>query len=111
MTVHDLRRIQGGLAFIAPAVVLIACAWHTWASAFARKALLANGILVVLVCSLAFCLYKRSGGRETAWFGARIPADRPGSDSEPVFLLSADVALVAAAAFFVIVALAPYAAG
>ena len=111
MTVQDLRRVQAGLAFIAPAVVFLMCAWHTWSADFARNALLANGTLIVLVCSLSFCLHKRSAGRETAWFGVRISADQPGSETEPVFWLSGDIALLAATGFFVLVALSRYAAG
>lgn len=111
MTVQYLRRIQAVLAIVAPALVLLLCAWHSWSENFARNAVLANGVLVLLVCSLAFCLFKRSTGRETAWFGARISADPPGSEAAPVFLLSADVALVAATLFFVVLAFSRHAAG
>jgi hypothetical protein len=111
MTVHNLRRIQAVLAIVAPVLVLLLSAWHSWSVDFARNAVLANFALVLLVCTLAFCLFKRSTGQETAWFGARISADPPGFEAEPVFLLSADVALVLATLFFLVLAGSRHAAG
>ncbi|MFT3664990.1 hypothetical protein [Piscinibacter sp.] len=104
MNVRTTRRIQRLLAYLAPLVVLLAGAWHTALAQFAENELVANLALLFLTATLAVVLHRRSHGRESAWFGARVLKEIEQNPEDQVNPLSADVALILATVFLCTVA-------